>query len=684
MPKFLLEIGVEEIPARFISPTLSLMRQSAERLLKEERLTYSDIRVLATPRRLTIIIEDLPERQADTIKEVWGPPKKVCFDEEGNPTKTLLGFCASHGISLENVVIRQKERGEYVVARIEEKGLLTESLMDKFALSFIGSLNFPKSMRWADHTIRFVRPIRWILCLLDSTPLEFEIDGIRSGNFTIGHRFLSKGKILISHPDEYVEKLFNSGVIVDQDRRREEILRQIHGLTQKRGLKVYEDEELLEHVTNLVEHPHCVIAEFPEEYLSLPSELLITVMRDHQKYFATYSENGLSNHFIVISNTSQENEDNVRAGAERVIKARFEDARFYYNEDKRKRLEERVGELRRVVYHEKLGSLFEKTERIRAISRYLAQKLLPEKIESIDRATRLSKADLITGVVREFPELQGIMGYYYALNDGEPQEIAIAIKEHYLPRKSGDKNPSTHEGAILSIADKIDNIVSFFGLGLEPTGSEDPFALRRQAIAIIGILRQWGYPVTIEELVNIASVQLQNLQIPVERIINFIEQRVEVILEQEGYHHELISSLSSYISRLPFEEIIKRLKALEEFRKRKEYPDFILAAKRINNILSKYYNPQAMVKESLFESEHEWTLYNILKEVEQRLKEGIEKGDYNTCIEALISMIGPINSFFDNVLVMAKKEELKNNRLNLLSNVWRALLMMADFSKCTS
>jgi len=681
--KFLLEIGVEEIPARFITSTLSMMRQSAERLLKEQRLSYSGIRVFATPRRLTLFVEGLPERQADAIKEIWGPPKKVCFDEKGNPTKTLLGFCASHGISPENVEVRQKDRGEYVVARIEEKGLLTESLMDKFALSFIVSLNFPKSMRWADHTIRFVRPIRWILCVFDSNPVEFEIDGIRSGNFTSGHRFLSKGKILISHPDEYLEKLLSSGVIVDQDRRREEILRQINGLTQKRGLKVYEDEELLEHVTNLVEHPHAVIAEFPEEYLSLPPELLITVMRDHQKYFATYRENELSNHFIVISNTSPENEDNVRAGALRVIKARFEDARFYYNEDKRKRLEERVGELRRVVYHEKLGSLFEKTERIRAISGYLAQKLVPDRIEKIDRAARLSKTDLITGVVREFPELQGIMGYYYALNDGEPQAIAIAIKEHYLPRRSGDKNPSTHEGAILSIADKIDNIVSFFGLGLEPTGSEDPFALRRQAIAIIGILREWGYPVTIEELVNIASGQLQNLQIPVERIINFIEQRVEVILEQEGYNHELISSLSFYISRLPLDEVIKRLKALEEFRKRKEFPDFVLVAKRVNNILSKYYNPQATVIESLLISEHERSLYKILKEVEKRLKEAIEKGDYNTCLEALLSMIEPINIFFDNVLVMAKEEDLKNNRLNLLSNVWRALLMVADFSKCT-
>jgi glycyl-tRNA synthetase beta chain len=681
--KFLLEIGVEEIPARFITSSLTMMRQSAERLLKEQRLGYSDIRVLATPRRLTLIIEGLPERQADTVKEIWGPPRKVCFDENGNPTKTLLGFCAGHGISPENVEIRKKERGEYVVARIEEKGLLTESLMDKFALSFIGSLNFPKSMRWADHSIRFVRPIRWILCLLDSTTVEFEIDGIKSGNFTIGHRFLSKGKVFISHPDEYMEKLLNSGVIVDQQRRKEETLRQIHSLAEKRGLRVHEDEELLEEVTYLVEHPWAVMAKFPEEYLGLPPELLITVMRDHQKYFATYLKDGLSNHFIVVSNTSPENEDNVRAGAERVIKARFEDARFYYNEDKRKRLEERVEELRRVVYHEKLGSLFEKTERIRAISRYLAQKLVPERTERIDRTARLSKTDLITGVVREFPELQGIMGYYYALNDGEPSEIALAIKEHYLPRRSGDKNPSTHEGAILSIADRIDNIVSFFGLGLEPTGSEDPFALRRQAIAIIGILRQWSYPVTIEELVNIASGQLQNLQIPVERIINFIEQRVEVILEQEGYNHELISSLSSYISRLPLQEVIKRLQALEEFRKRKEYPDFILAAKRVNNILSKFYAPQATVKEELLSSEHERSLYKISKEVEQRLKEGIEKGDYNNCIEALISMIGPINGFFDNVLVMVKEEDLKNNRLNLLSNVWRALLMVADFSKCT-
>ncbi len=684
MHRFLLEIGVEEVPARFLLPGITGLRENAINLLEKYLIESSDIKSYATPRRLVLLIEGLPDTQKDIEKEIWGPPKKIAFDEKGAPTKTLIGFCSAHGIDIKDTVIKKKDKGEYVVATLKEKGQAVKDLLGRFSIELINSLNFPKSMRWADHSIRFVRPIRWLLALFDSEVVEFEIDGIRSDRFSYGHRFLSRGRVVINTPDEYMDKLLSACVIVDHLKRKELIYSEIKNLADKSGLRVHEDEELLEHVTYLVEYPRAVMGSFPEEYLSLPPELLITVMRDHQKYFALYNERGLTNKFILISNTSQENDPVVRAGAERVIRARFEDARFYYMEDRKRRLSQRVEELKKVVYHERLGSLYEKTQRITDIALYLAEKLMPERKDIIERAALLSKADLITGVVREFPELQGIMGYYYALHDGEPEDVPVAIKEHYLPQRSGDRNPSTEEGTILSIADKIDNIVSFFGLGLEPTGSEDPFALRRQAIAILSMLRERNYNISIEELIKVASKEFTTLDIPFEKVINFIKQRFEVILESEGYSPELIASLGPYLSRLPLNEVIERLKALEDFKKETFYPEFILAAKRVFNILSKSYNPEPLIDETLIMSSHERSLFERIREVESEIKELLHRKDFTSSLRKLSSLIPEINSFFDNVLVMDKDERIKNNRLNLLSYIWKTMLLIADFSKCAS
>lgn len=684
MHRFLLEIGVEEVPARFLPLGINMLRQRAAELFEKYLIEFSDIKTYGTPRRFVLIAKGLPDKQRDVEREVWGPPKKIAFDEKGAPTKTLIGFCSAQGIDINTVEVRKKDKGEYVVATVKEKGQPVKEILGRFSVELINSLNFPKSMRWADHTIRFIRPIRWLLAIFDSEVVDFEIDGIRSDRYSFGHRFLSRGKLEINRPDEYMEKLLSASVIVDHERRKELIRSEIKKLAESSGLKVHEDEELLEHVTYLVEYPRAVMGSFPEEYLSLPPELLITVMRDHQKYFALYNEKGLSNKFILISNTSKENDPVVRAGAERVIKARFEDARFYFIEDRKKRLVDRVEGLKKVVYHEKLGSLYEKTTRIRNVALYLAERLVPEKKNIIDRAALLSKADLITGVVREFPELQGTMGYYYAREDGEPEEVAVAIKEHYLPQRSGDRNPSTEEGLILSIADKIDNIVSFFGLGLEPTGSEDPFALRRQAIAIIGMMRERNYPVTIEELVKVSAENFTGLDIPFERIVNFINQRFEVILEGDGYSPELIASLSSCMARLSAGEIIERLNSLEVFKKDPIYPDFILAAKRVFNILSKNFNPEPLIEESLFETEEERALFIKARTIEKEIEKIFGTKDFLSALKSLASMVPDINRFFDRVLVMARDERVKNNRLNLLSYVWKIMLLMADFSKISS
>lgn len=684
MNKFLLEIGVEEVPARFLPSSILMLRERAINLLNKYLIEFSDIKTYATPRRLALLIHGLPENQKDMEKEIWGPPKKIAFDEKGKPTKTLIGFCSAQGIDINTVEIKKKDRGEYVVATVKEKGQPVKALLGRFSIELINSLNFPKSMRWGYHSIRFVRPIRWILALFNSEVVDFEIDSIKSDRYSSGHRFLSKERVKINSPDEYIEKLLSASVIVDNEKRKEIINSEIKKLADASGLKVHKDEELLEHVTYLVEYPRAIMGGFPEEYLSLPQELLITVMRDHQKYFALYNEKGLTNKFILISNTSEENDPVIRAGAERVIKARFEDARFYFNEDKKKTLAERVDELKRVAYHEKLGSLYEKTERIKNIALYLAERIKPENKKLIERAALLSKTDLITGIVREFPELQGIMGYYYARHDGEPEEVSIAIKEHYLPQRSGDRNPSTEEGIILSIADKIDNIVSFFGLGLEPTGSEDPFALRRQAIAILSMLREKKYDITLEELVKVASKEFPRIDIPYERIINFINQRFAIILEGEGYSPEHITSLSPYISILPIVEIMERLNSLEIFKKDPLYPDFLLTTKRIFNILSKSYNPEPLIEESLFETEEEKSLFLKVITVKKEIEEYLKNKDFLSALKSLAVLIPDINRFFDNVLIMVKDERIRNNRLNLLSYIWKMMLLIADFSKITS
>ncbi|MCX7793625.1 MAG: glycine--tRNA ligase subunit beta [Thermodesulfovibrionales bacterium] len=684
MHKFLLEIGVEEVPARFLPPGLNMLRENALNLLQKYSLDFSNIKTCATPRRLVLLIEGLPDKQKDVEKEVWGPPKKTAFDEKGAPTKTLKGFCSALGIDINSIEIKKKDKGEYVVAKFKERGQPAKSLLGRFAIDLINSLNFPKSMRWADHSIKFVRPIRWLLALFNSEVVDFELDGIRSDRYSWGHRFLSKERIIINHPDEYFDKLFQSSVIVDHEKRKELIILGIKRLADSSGLRVHEDNELLEHVNYLVEYPRAVMGSFPAEYLQLPPELLITVMRDHQKYFALYNEKGLANKFLLISNTSEENDPVVRAGAERVIKARFEDARFYFTEDRKKTLADRIEDLKKVVYHEKLGTLYEKTLRIRHITQYLADRIAPERKTIIERAAMLAKTDLLTGVVREFPELQGIMGYYYAINDGESEEIALAIKEHYLPQRSGDRNPSTEEGIILSIADKIDNIVSFFGLGLEPTGSEDPFALRRQTMAIISMLKEKNYNITMEELVKVASKEFTYLNIPFEKIINFINQRFENMLEVEDYSTELISSLSPYMAKVPVGEIISRLNSLEIFKKEPFYPDFILAAKRVFNILSKSYNPAPLIDEALFETEEERKLFLNSKRIEKEIEGFLKDKDFISVLKSLTSLVPDINSFFDRVLVMVRDEKIRDNRLNLLSHVWKNMLKIADFSKISS
>lgn len=679
----LLEIGTEDLPARFLPSAILQLKETTEIILKENHIRFSDIKTYGTPRRLVLLADGIPPMQEDRSKEVFGPSRKVAFDEHGSPTKAATGFAHSQGISVENLTIKNKDKGEYVVAVIEEKGVYVRELLPEILKRIVLSLHIPKSMRWGNGNIRFLRPIRWLVALLDKEIISFEIDGIKSNNITRGHRFLSPAAFQIKEITGYKRLLRNNYVIVNQEERKKIIVDKMEKSLESFNERPVEDEDLIETVVHLVEYPVPVLGTFSMEYLKLPKELLITVMKGHQKYFAVEDREGiLTNHFVVISNTGEENSEAVKIGAERVIKARFEDARFYFEEDRKKPLSERIEDLRKVTFQEKLGSLYEKTKRMESLLELFADRLMPSAKDRLRRAAKLAKTDLITGIVREFPELQGTMGKYYALHDGENSEVAEALKEQYLPAHSGGRLPQTEVGALLSIADKIDNIAAFFSIGLIPTGSEDPFALRRQSLGIIAILLNRGYSLTLRELIDRALENLSeisNLQGTRKNILQSFENRIEMVFSDQGYSHDLIQSILPLSLDLELKDIKERLEAIQKFKEDIKYNDFLLAIKRVNNII-----PEAAIpglKTELLIEEPEKMLKEKLDSVRSNLTGLLKNKKYSHAINLLASLTDPINYFFDRVLVMDKREEIKSNRLSLLNELWKTASTIADFSK---
>lgn len=684
MNNLLLEIGTEEVPARFLPEAIAQLRDKSSELFNSNAIEFSDIKTYATPRRLALIVKGISPFQKDMVKEITGPPVRAAFDPDGNPTKAATGFANSQGIGVSELKIKRTEKGEYVVAEIRQKGEETKTLLPDLLKRLIMSLHFPKSMRWGSGNLKFVRPIHWILALYSNEIIPFEIDGIRSGNITRGHRFLSPASFVIREINSYINLLENNYVIIDQDERKRLIREGLSRLASSVDGKVIEDEELIETVTYLVEYPTPVLCQFQDEYLRLPKELLITVMKGHQKYFAIEDDDGqLKNHFIVISNTKDANSDMVRKGAERVIRARFEDAAFYYEEDLKRPLSSRIEDLKRVTFHERLGSLFDKTNRIARLASMLSERLFPEKKSLIERAAWLSKTDLLTGVVREFPELQGLMGKYYAANDNEDPEVAESILEQYLPAHSGGRLPSTDTGSILSLSDKMDNIVSFFDLGLNPTGSEDPFALRRQAIGIISILLDRGYKVSIGEMVNLASeglsIETDKKVSLVRDVINFFTQRLSPLLESKGIEHDVIDSIIPIAGNIPLSEMIKRIEAITAFKEAGLYRQFLLSIKRIRNIIPETELPG--INQDLLIEPAEKALYSDLMNVKPLVNDLMRQNKFFATLELFSTMIESINRFFDSVLVMDKREEIRLNRLSLLKEIWLLISSLADISK---
>ncbi|KPK01389.1 MAG: hypothetical protein AMK71_05760 [Nitrospira bacterium SG8_35_4] len=675
MKSFLLEIGTEEIPARFIPRGLSILNEGVSRLLNSFAIDYGLIHEYASPRRLTLLIEDVAGKQQDRTVETMGPPRKVAFDDSGAPTKAAEGFARSLNIDTSALRIVKTDRGEYVSAIIEEKGRRTVDVMGEALPKMISSLQLPKSMRWGSGTIRFFRPIHWIVALYGDEIVPFELEGINSTNVSYGHRFLSPAAIPITVPVNYVSELSANNVIVDPDERKRIISDGLKKIEAQYECRVPDDRELLSLVVNLVEYPTVVLGSFDEKFLDLPKDLLVTVMRTHQKYFSTDDGKGnILPYFVVVSNTKSDNNETVRRGAERVLRARLEDARFYYAEDRTRPLIDYVEELKNVTFQEKLGSLFQKTERVTELCAFIAEQVGIEKRDYILRAAKLARADLVTGVVSEFPELQGYMGQIYASASGENSEVSSAIHEHYLPRFAGDKLPSSETGAILSLADKIDSIASFFSLDLIPTGSEDPYALRRQAAGIVNILHDRDYPISLDSMVNKALMALgasdKNREALTKKVLRFFHPRLEGIYLSQGHTIDIINAV------LPSENLIirdinYRLALLTRLKKEAEFPDLLAAAKRVYNILVKA-RPGG-VNPSLLREDAEKNLQKAVSHVKER----ISASDFKSLLELKDS----INTFFNDVLVMDKDPEIQENRISLLFTVKALFESLGDFSK---
>jgi glycyl-tRNA synthetase beta chain len=534
-------------------------------------------------------------------------------------------------------------------------------------------------MRWADYSTKFVRPIRWIAALWGDETIPFEIEGLKSSNLTFGHRFLSPQPVKIEEPSAYISLLNRNHVIADIEARKEMISITISELEESGGYSVHEDEELLDIVTSLVEYPSVIVGEFDEDYLVLPKELPVTVMRTHQKYFSLEDkQGGLLPKFLLVSNSNSDNEDMVRKGNERVLRARLEDARFYYKDDLKRPLWDLKDDLKSVTFQEELGSIFDKLERVSFICSFLSGRLDFEDEEKLLRAAMLSKADLVSGVVGEFPELQGYMGKVYALESGEEPDVADSIYEHYLPRFADDMLPASDLGSIISIADKMDSIASFFFLDMIPTGSEDPFALRRQAAGIIRILQERDYPLTLDLLIETALKSLEGSYTPpikslTEKILKFFNQRLEGILLSQGYSHDTINAVLS-VKGLTMKEIKQRIDILGSLRIEAGFEGLLTAAKRVYNILGeKRYGE---IKEDLFKDGSEEVLFECATSLEGKLP--------GTDFKEIFKTEAPINDFFEKVLVMDKDEAVKTNRLALLSKVKGLFDSLADFSKITS
>ena len=682
--ELLFEIGTEEIPAGLLSRAVVDMEDIIRKSLTERRIGFTGIKCMATPRRLVLTIADLALKQDDQTIEKMGPAKKAAFDENGNPTKAALGFARGQDMDISQLETIITEKGEYLGARKTIAGQPTDTLLPEILTNFLLAIPFKKSMRWGSYDLRFARPVHWILALYGGNIIPLKIEDIESGNTSRGHRFMSPAPFAVTGFEDYLSKARENFVIADPDERRNLILKEAQKSAAEVGGKLFYTDDLLETVSLIVEYPVIVRGGFEEEYLKIPKEVLTTTMISHQKYFPIINDEGkLLPHFIAVSNTRPRDIAVVAKGNERVLRARLADASFFFEEDKKVPLEDRVESLKKVVFHTLLGTSHKKVMRFRKLAVKIASKVKPSVKKNVDRAALLAKADLESLMVGEFSELQGIMGREYALLAGEKPEIANAIYEHYLPIVAGGELPQTDEGAIVGIADKIDTITGFFGVGLPPTGTADPYAMRRQALGIINIILSRRYSLGLNFLIDESLALLKDvLKKPAcdikKDVLDFFKGRLQNQLITQGYAYDTVDAvLSADIDELV--EVIEKIKALEAFRQNPEFEPISIAFKRVDNILKDFHDGQIDV--GLLSADAEINLFSSFDNIKTRVEKGIAEQDFSAALNKLAALRPPVDAFFDNVMVMDKDEKVRFNRLSLLAEISALFHKIADFSK---
>lgn len=686
--ELLFEIGTEEIPSGYLPPALEDLKAVAGRLLQEHRLTFAGIRTLGTPRRLTLFVDDLAEKQTDARREVVGPTRAVAYDALGKPTRAAEGFARAQGVPVERLEVRALDRGEYVVAVHEERGAPTPEVLLTLLPKVLTSLSFPKFMRWGDGTFRFVRPIRWLLCLYGGKVVPVAIEGLnlKADAKTYGHRFLSPRGVRVRSFQEYLQTLEEKFVIVDQDRRRGMVRKlAVEAAATVKGQPVL-DDDLVETVTHLVEFPTVVCGSFRREYLELPRDVIITPMRKHQRYFPVVDAAGnLLPHFVAISNMRARDMELIRQGNERVLRARLNDAEFFYRDDRKVPLAERVGRLQHIIFQEKLGTMHDKVQRVRELAAFIADRVDPACRAMAERAAHLCKADLVTTMVKEFPNLQGTMGREYARLSGEPPEVCQAIEEHYLPRFAGDRLAASNVGAVVGLADRLDSIVGCFGVGLMPTGSEDPYALRRAALGVVQTILHRDFRASLGELVDRARAafggRLDQAADKIRReVLDFLRGRIQVVLVDRGLPPEVVEAVLA----AGFDDVAdaaRRAEALAVMRREADFGELSAAFRRVVGIIPKGFDRPVDAARLVEGAER--ALHAQVTALKAEVDGKVAAHDYLGALQRIAALKPMVDMFFEEVLVIGPDEGLTQNRFALLKAVGDLFARIADFTKIT-
>jgi glycyl-tRNA synthetase beta chain len=684
--ELLFEIGTEEIPAGYIMPALLQLEKILGDRLTGLGLPYSTLRTAATPRRLAVSVNGLADRQEDREEEILGPPKKAAFDQSGQPTQAAIGFAKTRGVGVEALQIVATPKGEYLMVRVEQVGRQTEELLAELLPEVITSLNFPKSMRWGAGRTSFARPIQWLLAVYGGKTVSFSLDTITSSNLTCGHRFMARGPFPASSFADYVETLRAAQVMVDPEERRAAVLAEITKAASRAGGTILPDEELVDTVSNLVEKPFALCGTFAERFLALPREVLITSMREHQKYFAMVDDTGkLMPNFIAVNNTETKDAQLAADGHQRVIRARLEDAFFFFKEDQRRTLEDRVEDLSGVIFQNKLGTMLDKTRRVTILAGLLAKRLAPQQLAQAERAALLAKTDLLTDMVGEFPSLQGAIGHDYALLGGETAEVATAIREHYLPVRAGGPLPASIPGALVGMADRLDSITGCFGIGQIPTGTADPFALRRLSLGLLHIINAMGFRLSLTECVD-EALSLYSDKLTVARdearrnVLEFIKGRFSNDLTSQGIPAEAVEAVTSVTFDDPV-DCKRRINALMTISSQESFTILAGSFKRVINIIKE--NSETSVQAELLTESAEQKLQEAYLAVSREADPLLASGEYEKGLGVILKMKEPVDTFFEEVMVMVEDERVRANRLNLLTAIAHLFLKIGDFSKMT-